>query len=107
MSAAYKYAALMAFCIPTEGDNDTENATHEVTPKAKPQVVDKAKLGAATEEFRKRLNACTSKEQVTALVSKNNALLMALHDGMVEAYDDLGREISKHIEAFTLAEAAE
>lgn len=30
MSAAYKYAALMAFCIPTEGDNDSENQTHEV-----------------------------------------------------------------------------
>jgi hypothetical protein len=32
MSAAYKYAAFQAFCIPTEGDNDTENKTHEVQP---------------------------------------------------------------------------
>jgi len=32
MSAAYKYAALQAFAIPTEGDNDTENQTHEVLP---------------------------------------------------------------------------
>jgi len=31
MSAAYKYAAFQAFCIPTEGDNDTENQTHEVS----------------------------------------------------------------------------
>jgi hypothetical protein len=30
MSAAYKYAAFMTFAIPTEGDNDTENVTHEV-----------------------------------------------------------------------------
>lgn len=30
MSAAYKYAAFQAFCIPTEGDNDSENTTHEV-----------------------------------------------------------------------------
>lgn len=30
MSAAYKYACFQAFCIPTEGDNDTENNTHEV-----------------------------------------------------------------------------
>ncbi len=29
MSAAYKYAAFQAFAIPTEGDNDTENANHE------------------------------------------------------------------------------
>lgn len=33
MSAAYKYAAFQSFCIPTEGDNDTENHTHEVQPK--------------------------------------------------------------------------
>ena len=31
MSAAYKYAALMAFAIPTEGDHDTDATTHEVT----------------------------------------------------------------------------
>lgn len=30
MSAAYKYMAMQVFCIPTEGDNDTENQTHEV-----------------------------------------------------------------------------
>lgn len=29
MSAAYKYAAIESFCIPTEGDNDTESKTHE------------------------------------------------------------------------------
>jgi hypothetical protein len=34
MSAAYKYAAMQAFSIPTEGDNDTENYTHEVMPKS-------------------------------------------------------------------------
>jgi hypothetical protein len=30
MSAAFKYACMQAFCIPTEGDNDSENQTHEV-----------------------------------------------------------------------------
>lgn len=33
MSAAYKYAAMQAFCIPTEGDNDADSNTHEVAPK--------------------------------------------------------------------------
>jgi hypothetical protein len=28
MSAAYKYAAFQAFCIPTEGDNDADATTH-------------------------------------------------------------------------------
>lgn len=38
MSAAYKYAAMQAFCIPTEGDNDADATTHEVAPSAaKPQ----------------------------------------------------------------------
>lgn len=33
MSAAYKYAAFMAFAIPTEGDNDADASTHEVAPQ--------------------------------------------------------------------------
>jgi hypothetical protein len=33
MSAAYKYAAMQAFCIPTEGDNDADAITHEVAPR--------------------------------------------------------------------------
>jgi hypothetical protein len=34
MSAAYKYALMQAFCIPTEGDNDSENQTHEVVSES-------------------------------------------------------------------------
>lgn len=33
MSAAYKYAAIQAFCIPTEGDNDADATTHDVAPR--------------------------------------------------------------------------
>ena len=43
MSAAYKYAAMQAFCIPTEGDNDSDAVTHEVVaqpPKPKAQSRD-------------------------------------------------------------------
>jgi hypothetical protein len=36
MSAAYKYACLQAFAIPTEGDNDADATTHEVASRAKP-----------------------------------------------------------------------
>ena len=36
MSAAYKYACFQTFCIPTEGDNDTENNSHTVKPKTQP-----------------------------------------------------------------------
>jgi len=33
MSAAYKYAAFLAFAIPTEGDNDADAQTHDIAPK--------------------------------------------------------------------------
>jgi predicted outer membrane protein len=33
MSAAYKYAAIQSFCIPTEGDHDADKTTHEVAAK--------------------------------------------------------------------------
>jgi len=37
MSAAYKYACMQAFCIPTEGDNDADATTHEVVEKFTPE----------------------------------------------------------------------
>ena len=33
MSAAYKYAVIQTFCIPTEGDNDADATTHDVEAK--------------------------------------------------------------------------
>lgn len=33
MSAAYKYAAIQAFCIPTQGDNDADSTTHDVASR--------------------------------------------------------------------------
>ena len=39
MSAAYKYAAFQAFCIPTEGDNDADANTHQVMPKSESKVI--------------------------------------------------------------------
>lgn len=48
MSAAYKYAALMTFAIPTEGDNDADATTHEVAAdkpaKPKPATITEAQL---------------------------------------------------------------
>lgn len=40
MSAAYKYAAMQTFCIPTEGDNDADATTHEVEPRQQPRRPD-------------------------------------------------------------------
>jgi len=43
MSAAYKYAALMTFAIPTEGDNDADATTHEVAPAKREPAKQEAK----------------------------------------------------------------
>lgn len=48
MSAAYKYAAFQTFAIPTEGSNDADAETHEVTPKkSQPSVDNSPKARAA------------------------------------------------------------
>lgn len=39
MSAAYKYACIQVFCIPTEADNDADSTTHDVKPKTQPDPV--------------------------------------------------------------------
>ena len=38
MSAAYKYAAILAFAIPTEGDNDADLTSHDVAARKAPDV---------------------------------------------------------------------
>jgi len=90
MSAAYKYVCLQTFCIPTEGDNDADAKTHEVSTKvsqkplsatdialiAKCQTIDELnkinvelkKLGAAFDTS--RLECC--KEQA-AIIRGNDA----------------------------------
>lgn len=65
MSAAYKYMAFQTFCIPTEGDNDTENNTHEVAPSQKPN--DASKNEEARQLFtslNKDLRLCKHSEDV-------------------------------------------
>ncbi len=50
MSAAYKYACMQAFCIPTEGDNDADAHTHTVKkPEPAKEIAEKvaAKAGVA------------------------------------------------------------
>lgn len=60
MSAAYKYAAFQAFCIPTEGDNDADATTHAVKPETKPTNTAKTKPVLTPdnkEEWQKAINS--------------------------------------------------
>jgi hypothetical protein len=43
MSAAFKYACMQTFCIPTEGMEDADSSTHEVAPKGTPVHVPQTK----------------------------------------------------------------
>src|SRR5574337_1259173 len=52
MSAAYKYAAIQAFSIPTEGDNDADSHSHEVAARY-PAEPDHGALKNAKESLEK------------------------------------------------------
>jgi hypothetical protein len=81
MSAAYKYAAFMTFAIPTEGDNDSENTTHEVAvrpttgeqpPKAR-QKLDgpytcATQLKTAAREFIRTLEGIGDEDELIAFL---------------------------------------
>lgn len=87
MSAAYKYAAMQAFCIPTEGDNDADAHTHEVAAKPAPLFTDhetKVILDSLTEaaangldELQKRFMAIQNGPAKTHVWSKHQASLKA------------------------------
>ena len=47
MSAAYKYAAIQAFCIPTEGDNDADATTHQIALAKQEALTDEAMMAVA------------------------------------------------------------
>jgi hypothetical protein len=59
MSAAYKYACMQAFCIPTEGDNDADSTTHEVVAIAMNE--------AQFADFMAAIEACTTVDGLTQI----------------------------------------
>lgn len=78
MSAAYKYAAFQAFCIPTEGDNDADSQTHEVAAATTDSAVEAAvQLAATIEELNgiwKSLNANERKVHLSLFSEKKSKL---------------------------------
>lgn len=76
MSAAYKYAAMQAFCIPTEGDNDADAHTHDVAPRQQqdaPPVIGPDELSAFT-------NTIKNASDMTALKGAFEAAWKAVSD---------------------------
>ena len=63
MSAAYKYAAFQAFCIPTEGDNDADAVTHEVAVQYDPAIEGQIDLANNFKELNNVWNSITAAER--------------------------------------------
>jgi hypothetical protein len=100
MSAAYKYAVMQAFAIPTEGDNDADATTHDVRPRAsqRQQWLDDTTL---------KLEDCNTPDELKAVWSAAVATTKAEHD--TAAYETLKpvmERMAAHIKANAAKEPA-
>lgn len=82
-SAAYKYAAMQVFCIPTEGDNDADASHHEIEPRAKqgskPSTVS-ARPSAAVSAAKAAIAMCDSLDCLTNWSTDNKTALDAMSE---------------------------
>lgn len=81
MSAAYKYAALQTFCIPTEGDNDADAQTHEVSSKPELDPSNKSEWEAAKKRFIKDGNLKAVLAQRTVSRENQEKLMKECSEG--------------------------
>lgn len=77
MSAAFKYAAMQAFCIPTEGDNDADATTHEIRPSARPQPATRS-LADRAEGLIDAINSAPNAEELEKAWSRGAGLCAQL-----------------------------
>jgi len=101
MSAAYKYAAIQAFCIPTEGDNDADATTHDVAPNANGKQTTEAPANPAEValDITEALKACQSQEELLTEWNTNAEwikwLPSELKAAVTKTKDDRKAELSK------------
>jgi hypothetical protein len=87
MSAAYKYAAMQAFAIPTQGDNDTENTSYEgdnaIVPKGKVSALEKpvgALPDAVFTDHKAAIEAAADSESLRAVYATAYKAAQAVND---------------------------
>jgi len=98
MSAAYKYAAMQAFAIPTEGDNDADATTHEVERRGQ------AELRAAWLKTQfGRIDAAKSSGEMKGAL--NDALAIAANEADQDAIDQLKAHARAKVERAAAAKA--
>lgn len=98
MSAAYKYAAMQAFAIPTEGDNDADAHTHEVADSRRASFLADTKAaidGASNAGELKRIVA----ETVGKATSLNDVNAVATINAWAEAKAAKAKPKAKQEEA--------
>lgn len=86
MAAAYKYAAMMAFCIPTEGDNDADATTHYVTPAPAKPVAPADSPALATMTL--LLKECATATAVNEWIEANGEAFQKLTDAEWSVLED-------------------
>ena len=67
MSAAYKYACLQTFCIPTEGDNDADATTHQVAPRTEDPVRQAPAVAKAPARAKANAEKLVGEEEVSTI----------------------------------------
>lgn len=96
MSAAYKYACLQAFCIPTEGDNDADATTPEVAHASPPAFDSPGALQGFQANFAKSLADAATVESLNDVIKLNKALSdkirAAGHPTELNVLDDLQKQ---------------
>ena len=100
MSAAYKYAAMQTFCIPTEGDNDADATIHEVAPqqqsrrtKSKPDDIEPAGgWGDWTRDLIAKVGRADTDKELDAIRDEpaNKTRINAVKKIDKTMYDDIG-----------------
>lgn len=93
MSAAYKYAAMMVFCIPTEGDNDADAITHDVAPRQSeqaPKRVSAAEMKRGLEAITQDLLDCHTTADAQAVWKAWSATMKA--QNWTVDYIDIARD---------------
>ncbi len=105
MSAAYKYAAFQAFCIPTEGDNDADATTHEPAVR-RVDTPAPTRQGVISEPQQKRFFAIArergwSNEEVKRLL-KDKAGVDSTAQIPISRYDELVKLLENGVDTMVV-----
>jgi ERF superfamily len=111
MSAAYKYAAIQTFCIPTEGDNDADSTTHEVRggftvdPRGElGKAADTSKRDQFVSEFRAAFDLDADENEIAQAIYGIHQRISTDHDLYISTADAMNSKersaIKKYIEIY-------